>query len=138
MNDFDETVNQYQSALREFVKGNHEPVKAMFSQQADVVLCNPLRPVAHGPSEVAEALRDAASHLAEGEHEFRVIEKHVSDGLGYVIGFEPFRARVDGKEGSGSLRVTTILRNEGGAWKLVHRHADPITVPQSPESILRK
>jgi hypothetical protein len=28
---------------------------------------------------------------------------------------------------TGALRVTSILRLYDGAWKIVHRHADPIT-----------
>jgi ketosteroid isomerase-like protein len=138
MDDFNQAIDRYQAARREFVKGHHEPVKEMFSQQEDVVLFNPLRPVAHGPSEVAATLQEAASHFAEGELEFHVIEKHSIDGFGYVVEIEPFRAKVDGKEGSGSLRVTSILRKEGGTWKVALRHADPITVPQSTDSILRK
>ena len=29
-----------------------------------------------------------------------------------------------------ALRVTSVYRSEGDAWKLVHRHADPITTPR--------
>ena len=27
---------------------------------------------------------------------------------------------------------------EAGTWKLVHRHADPITTPQPPDSVIQK
>jgi hypothetical protein len=37
-----------------------------------------------------------------------------------------------------SLRVTSVFRPEDGIWKLVHRHADPITTPQPPESVLQR
>lgn len=35
-----------------------------------------------------------------------------------------------------SLRVTTIFRQEDDGWKLLHRHADPITGPRPIESLL--
>jgi hypothetical protein len=37
-----------------------------------------------------------------------------------------------------ALRVTSIFRPEDGSWKIVHRHADPITTPQSPESVIQR
>lgn len=37
-----------------------------------------------------------------------------------------------------SLRVTSTFRLEDGTWKLVHRHADPITTAQSADSIIEK
>ena len=58
--------------------------------------------------------------------------------LGYIIQIERFRATVDGKEGSGGLRVTMIFCLEDDGWRVAHRHADPITTPQAIESILPK
>jgi len=110
----------------------------MFSQRDDVVLCNPFRPFAHGPSEVAETIKQSASHFADGEYAFQMIENHLTPELGYIIEIERFRAKLDGSDGSGSLRVTTILRHEDGRWRVAHRHADATTTPQSTESILRK
>jgi ketosteroid isomerase-like protein len=37
-----------------------------------------------------------------------------------------------------SIRVTTIFRPEEGTWKVVHRHADPITTAQPAESVIQK
>jgi ketosteroid isomerase-like protein len=138
MDDFDQAIERYHSALLEFVKGDPEPQRLMFSQRDDVVLCNPFRPFAHGPSEVAETLKQAASHFAEGEYAFQMIERHLTAELGYIVEIERFKVKLDGNDGSGALRVTTILRPEDGSWKVAHRHADPITTPQSTESILRK
>jgi ketosteroid isomerase-like protein len=36
-----------------------------------------------------------------------------------------------------SLRVTSIFRNEDGRWRLVHRHADPITSGRGPDSVIQ-
>jgi hypothetical protein len=35
------------------------------------------------------------------------------------------------------LRVTSIFCREDDAWKILHRHADPITTPRSGESVLQ-
>jgi ketosteroid isomerase-like protein len=36
-----------------------------------------------------------------------------------------------------ALRVTSVLRRENGSWKLLHRHADPITAPRAGESVIQ-
>lgn len=136
MDEFDQAIDQYHAALLEFVKGNPEPQVQMFSQREDVVLCNPFRPFAHGPSEVADTLRQAALHFKDGEIAFQMIEKYLTAELGYIIEIERFKGWLD--QGSGALRVTTILRPEAGGWRVAHRHADPVTTPQSPESVLRR
>jgi len=34
-----------------------------------------------------------------------------------------------------TLRVTSLYRKEPGGWRLVHRHADPITSIRPAESV---
>jgi ketosteroid isomerase-like protein len=36
------------------------------------------------------------------------------------------------------LRITMVFRPEEGMWKVVHRHADPITTPQPAESVIQQ
>lgn len=73
MDSFDQAVERYHEALLEFVKGDAGPVLQVFSQREDVVLWNPLRPFAQGPSEVAETTQRAASHFADGACEFETV-----------------------------------------------------------------
>src|SRR2546428_4690863 len=137
MDSFDQAVEQFRAGLAEFVKGDPEPARLMFSQRDDVVLCNPFRPFARGPREVAETTEQAASHFADGEIAFERVSTFATPELAYILELEKFSATLDGSEGSGSLRVTTLFRPEEDGWKVVHRHADPITTPQMIRSILQ-
>ena len=137
----DELIEKYDLALGEFVKGNPEPVKELFSHRDDVTLANPLFPVGHGWEQVAERLERAASTLREGEMTgFETVEKHATPEFAYVVRIERQEGKVGGGEdvASFSLRVTMIFRPEDGSWKVVHRHADPITTPQPAESVIQE
>jgi ketosteroid isomerase-like protein len=138
MDAFDQAVDRYHATLSEFVKGNAEPTLEVWSQRDDVVLCNPFRPFARGPVELAETTKAAAVNFADGEATFETVEKYVTPELGYIIEVERFKATIGGTEGSGALRVTTIFRREDDGWRVSHRHADAITAPQELGSILAK
>jgi ketosteroid isomerase-like protein len=140
VDELDQVIEQCQRALREFVKGNPEPNKEMFSHRDDVTLANPLGPPAHGWDEVAETMERAASQVSGGEiTSFDVVEKYVTPELAYVVWIERNRAKLGGKEDISpfDLRVTMIFRPEDGTWKVVHRHADPITTARPIESVIR-
>jgi ketosteroid isomerase-like protein len=138
MDSLDRARERYHEGLHTFVKGDSGLVLQVFSQRDDVVLCNPFRPFARGPSEVAETLERAASHFAAGEIEFETVTAFATAELGYIVEMERFKATLDGIQGSGALRVTTIFRLEDDGWRVAHRHADPITTPQATASILQK
>jgi ketosteroid isomerase-like protein len=138
--DVDELIERYDLALGEFVKGNPEPVKELFSHRDDVTLANPLFPVGHGWEQVSERLERAASTLRDGQITgFETAEKCVTPELAYLVRVERQEGKVGGGEevASFALRVTMIFRPEGGTWKVVHRHADPITTTQPAESVIR-
>jgi hypothetical protein len=65
--DVDELIEQFDQAQGEFMKGNPEPVKMIFSHREDVTLANPLSPPAHGWEQVAGTMERAASQFREGE-----------------------------------------------------------------------
>jgi ketosteroid isomerase-like protein len=139
--DFDEVVEQYQRALGEFVKGNPEPNKMVFSHQEDVTLANPLDPAVRGWEQVAATMERAASQFREGEIvAFENVAKYVTPELAYIVWVERNKAKLSGRQDivSLDLRVTTIFRPEDGTWKVVHRHADPITTAQPVESLIQK
>jgi ketosteroid isomerase-like protein len=139
--DFDAVVEQYQRALGEFVKGNPEPNKMVFSHQEAVTLASPLGPAVRGWEQVAATMERAASQLREGETvAFENVAKYVTSELAYMVWVERTKAKLGARQDVAliALRVTTIFRPEDGTWKVVHRHADPITTAQPIESVIQK
>jgi hypothetical protein len=57
-----------------------------------------------------------------------------------VVEIERAKAKIGGREDITpfDLRVTMIYRPEEGTWKVVHRHADPITTAQQAESVIQE
>ena len=139
--DFDEAVEHYHRAADEFVKGNPEPYKIVFSHQEDVSLANPFGPVVRGWKQVAETMERAASLYRDGKViGFENVAKYVTPDHAYLVEVERNTAKIGGREDVTplALRTTSILRPEDGTWKVVHRHADPITTVRAPESVIQK
>jgi ketosteroid isomerase-like protein len=134
-------IEQSHRALSEIVKGNPEPFQNLYSHQEDVTLGNPFGPFVRGWRSVADTAAVAASRYRDGQVDgFDAIALHASGDLACVVEVERFHAKVGGSEDLApvSLRVTSVYRPEDGAWRLVHRHADPITTPQATESVIQK
>jgi len=140
LDDVDEVLEQYQLATSEFVKGNPEPYKMIFSHSEDVTLANPFFPPVRGWDKVAETLERTASRLRDGEFvSSETVAKCVTAELAYVVSIVREKARV-GASGDITpivLRTTMILRPEEGTWKIVHLHGDPITTPQPAVSVIQ-
>ncbi len=138
--DLYKVIEQYQHSLDEFVKGNPEPTKKVWSHQEDVTLANPLGPPARGREQVDQAVERAASLIRDGESvDFETVAEYVTPELGCIVWLERTQAKVGGGEDLSpiALRVTTVFRPEDGTWKIVHRHADPITTAQPAESVIQ-
>ena len=141
VDDVDELIEQYYRAQREFLRGNPEPVKDLFSHREDVTLANPYGPPVRGFDEVARAVEHAASLRSEGTFlGWQIVAKYVTAELAYVVQIERAKAKVGAREDISPLAVrsTMIFRSEDGTWKVVHRHADPITTPQPAESVIQE
>ena len=136
---FEQFLHEYHLGMDEFMRGSCEGVKPLFSQSDDVTLGNPFGPVAKGWDRVVDAMERAAQNYRDGEAAgFDNISTVVTGELAYLVEVERLKAKVGGRAEASdlALRVTTILRLEQGSWKIVHRHADPITTPRPPESVL--
>jgi|SRR5687767_4809952 ketosteroid isomerase-like protein len=152
VDDVDGLIERWRLATGEFVKGNPKAAQELFSHRADVTLANPLGPaaagigpVAHGWWEVAKTQEHASLQFTDGDDvDFEILERYVTPELACVVLIERMKARIVGREDTSprvlqvAMRVTMTFRPEDGEWKVVHRHAGPITTPQPAESVIQQ
>jgi ketosteroid isomerase-like protein len=132
-------LDEYHRAGLEITNGNPEVYKSLYSRRDDATLANPFGPPVRGWKNVSATLDRAAENYLGGEVVgFENISTIIAADLAYTVEIENYRARVGGAEEMTpvSVRVTSVFRREDGVWKLLHRHADPITAPRSPESVI--
>ena len=137
----DELIEQYYRAQREFLKGNPEPVKKLWSHREDVSLANPYGPPVRGWDEAAKNIEHAASLRSDGTFVgWQIVAKYVTAELAYVVQIERAEAKIGAREDITpyAVRATMIFRPEDDEWKVVHRHADPITTAQPAESVIQE
>jgi len=128
-------------ALDLLVTGDPSLKKAMFSRRGDVTLANPLGPPARGWPAVEAALEAAVANLREGGPiRFERVSECETPELAYIVEIERWHGKLSGSEVPApmALRVTTIFRPEPDGWRIVHRHADPITSARPIDSIVQQ
>lgn len=139
--DLEAAVEQCHRALATLVTGNAEPWRERLSHGDDVTLGNPFGPFVRGFPAVMETATGAAQRYRDGVIVgYDRVAKHESADLACVVEVERFEAKVGGGEHRVpvALRVTSLFRREDGEWKVVHRHADPITTAQPTESVIQR
>lgn len=139
--DMADFIDRYHRALDEFFRGGPAAAKGLYSHREDVSLANPFGPVALGWQQVEKTMERAASNYRDGGAiGFDTLVTHATPELAYLVEVERFEARIGSEQQmvSGALRVTSILRPEDGVWKIVHRHADPITAPRAADSVIQR
>jgi ketosteroid isomerase-like protein len=140
VSDLDQFKQLYHKSVEAFIEGDPDAQKALWSPRDDVTLANPLGPPAKGADRVFQALDSAAALISDGEgYTFDSISSVETADLAYEIGIEHNTARLGNaaEKVQLSLRVTTVYRREDGEWKIVHRHADPITEQRPVESVVQ-
>lgn len=139
--EFEQVVEQSHNALDAFVRGDSKPLESLYSHTDDMSIANPFGPPVRGWSQGADAIRRAALNYRDGRAlGFDRMAEGATSELRYIVEMERYEARIGGRDEITpvTLRVTSIYRLEGGGWKIVHRHADPITSARTAESVIQQ
>ena len=75
-----------------------------------------------------------ARTFRDGQADVEVFGAYASGDLAVLVAVERQRGTVGELPAQDwSLRITLVFRREGDDWRLLHRHADPLTRPINPE-----
>lgn len=133
---------QWEGAQTRFINGDPTLWKENASQREDATIFGAFGGYAKGWNEVGPRYEWASSQFkASGAtQQIEYLNIGASGDLAFTVGIERHQARVGGQDTltPQALRVTQIFRREGGSWKLLHRHADPLMDRQAPAAAPRK
>ena len=127
----DAVLNELEHADAEFGAGRADGYQDMYSHADDVTIFGAFGGHEQGWDTVGPRLAWAATQFnprTDAKLERTLISANFGTELGYTVTLEvtPGSTTVAGTS-LGGLRVTHIYRLEGDRWKIVHRHADPLT-----------
>jgi ketosteroid isomerase-like protein len=117
-------------ATAAFFRGDPEPWKAMAAQTPQITMFGGFGGYEQGWEAVADRYTWAAAANAEGDVHVEMIAYHVLGEIAYTVAIERGMVRAAGAAEAApkALRVTEIFRRRDSAWRLVHRHADPLVI----------
>jgi ketosteroid isomerase-like protein len=138
---FEATIAESREALRKILNGDPSGYVALFADREDITLGNPFGPFGKGRAAVKANLGNAATKYRDGS--IVAIDRIATYGDGKIlvlVEVEHLRAKLGSSPdfAEASARVTTVFERTGKRWRLVHRHADPITSARPAESMLGK
>ena len=140
MKTFAEFLPRFERGIDEFLNGDATLWKSNVSQQADGTIMGAWGDYEKGWSELEPRYDWAAARFepSDAHVQFQYLATGVSGELAYTIAIERSTVRIVGQEepAAMSLRVTHLFRKEEGAWKLLHRHADPLMSKTAPHAVL--
>ena len=132
-------ITESHEALREILNGDPSGYAALYADRDDITLGNPFGPFGKGRAAVLKALNNASTKYRDGT--VVGVERIAVYGDGKIVclvEIEHDRAKLGTSPDFADFaaRVTSVYERIGNRWKLVHRHADPITTARPAESML--
>lgn len=128
MQSFKEFMNQRRSASDAFVNGDIEPLLEISPENGTATIFPPNGHTVVGAKNVNGFNTEGADTFEPGgENTFEPLHQAESGDLAYWTGLQRSKVRMKGHAEPVPmvLRISEIFRREAGAWKLIHRHADP-------------
>jgi len=124
----EDAIERNHAALDAMLKGDCSGYVTLLSDRDDVTWGNPFGPFARGRANVESTLASAATRMQGGDAtSFDDVAMYRAQDLAVVVQVEHGQRKGADDQPPIALRVTSVYRLEHDDWRLVHRHADPIT-----------
>ncbi len=130
-----ELIDRWSTAAQAYMDGDLRTYAALAAHASDYTL---LRPDGGDPRRGFDSSDEAVEWTARvfrgGTAQLDVFQTYASGDLAVLVAVERQHGTVGELPAQDwSLRLTLVFRRDGERWRLVHRHADPLTRPIAPE-----
>jgi ketosteroid isomerase-like protein len=129
MTDFDTFLEIRRQAAQAYVNGQAGPLDQLAATACPASFFPPRGGHEVGAEWVANIYgRDAEAFAEGGETTLEILHSDSAGDLAYWTGLQHATVRLAGHDEPVEmhLRITELFRHEDGAWRLIHRHADPL------------
>lgn len=128
-------IDRWSVAAQAYLDGDLRTYADLANHASDYVLTPPN---GGDPRRSFDGSEDAAAWTARtfrgGQADVEVFQSYASGDLAVLVAVERQHGTVgELPRQEWSLRLTLVFRREGDGWRLVHRHADPLTRPIGPD-----
>jgi ketosteroid isomerase-like protein len=130
-----ELIDRWSAAAQAYMDGDLRTYARLANHASEYLLMPPYggdpRPGFDGSDEAVDWL---ARTFHGGTAQVEVFGAYASGDLAVLVIVERQHGAVGELPSQDwSMRVTLVFRREGGDWRLLHRHADPLTRPIDPD-----
>jgi hypothetical protein len=136
MEDFETFLRRFEEANTAFVNGDPSLWMPLVSHSEQTSIFGGFGGQEVGWSRIGPRYEWASSQFrpSGAKVEFEYLDQHAGTETAYSVAIE--RCTVEYVDRPGRhphvLRATMIFRLEGGAWKIAHRHGDPLNPKAGP------
>ena len=137
---FQAFLARFEQGINEFINGDPTLWKQNVSRSDESMIMGAWGVYEKGWKDVGPRYDWAAARLRGARVQTEYLVTAVSGDTAYTVAIERSVVRLVGEDEPApmALRVAHIFRREPDGWKLVLRHADPLTEKTAPATVLVK